>query len=374
MTAQADASPLRSILLATDFRPAGEEAARVAVRLASAFGSRVSLLHVLEPLPSWPVSLHLFQEQALGQLRQLADKLAAQNVTVANLLVTVGPPGDTIDQKAQELDVDLILMGAGEESRFDRFSLGPVAGEVLELAPQPVLVVRPGGPASMFKKILCPVDQSAASRRGLLNATRVARVFGGELVVLTVVPTVGWFTAAAATGRLTGAAAEYESRWRLEFEEFLRGASFAEVKSRREVRQGAPHQQILASARDYQADLIVMGATGRTGLSRVLLGSVTRRVLQDLPCSLLVVKQEDAVEELFRGTLDDIDRLMAEGRELLTAGACDTAKAKFRQVLARNPFEVGAVEGLAEAHERLGNREAAAMYRRRVGRLRRQAP
>jgi nucleotide-binding universal stress UspA family protein len=372
MSTQADTSPLRSILLATDFRPAGEEAARVAVRLATAFGSRVSPLHVIEPIPSWPVALHLFQDQASGQLRQVADDLAAQKVTVADPLVAVGPPGDTIVQKAQELDVDLILMGAGDQSRFDRFSVGTVAEEVLELAPQPVLAVRPGGPDPRFKKILCPVDQSAASRQGLLNALRLARVFGGELVILSVVPTVGWLTAAVATGQLGGAAAEYESRWRSEFEEFLRGTSFAEVKSRREVRQGAPHQQILAAAREHQADLIVMGATGRTGLARVLLGSVTRRVLQELPCSLLVVKQEDAVEELFRGTLDDIDRLMAEGRELLTAGAYDTAKAKFRQVLARNPFQVGAVEGLAEAHERLGNREEADTYRRRAGRLRRQ--
>jgi nucleotide-binding universal stress UspA family protein len=372
MAAQADTSPLRSILLATDFRPAAEEAARVAARLASAFGSRVSLLHVLEPLPSWPVAMHVFQDQASGLLRQIAADVSAQKVEVANPLITVGPPGDTIVQKAHELDVDLILMGAGEESRFNRFSVGAIAEEVLELAPQSVLAVRPGGPAAMFKRILCPVDQSKASRQGLLNAGRLARVFGGELIVLTVVPTVGWFTAALATGQLAGAASEYESRWRSEFEEFLRGASFAEVKSRREIRQGAPHQQILAAAREHQADLIVMGATGRTGLARVLLGSVTRRVLQDLPCSLLVVKQEDAVEELFRGTLDDIDGLMTEGREILKEGSYDTAKAKFRQVLARNPFQVGALEGLAEAHERLGNREEAVTYRRRADRLRRQ--
>ena len=159
-------SVLQSILLATDFRPASKEAAQVAVRLASAFGSRVSLLHVIEPLPSWPVALHLFQDQAAGLLRQLADDLTGQNVTVADPAIAVGPPGDAIVQKAQELDVDLILMGAGEESRFERFSVGPVAEEVLELAPQPVLAVRPGGPTLQFKKILCPVDQSAASRRG----------------------------------------------------------------------------------------------------------------------------------------------------------------------------------------------------------------
>jgi len=179
-----------------------------------------------------------------------------------------------------------------------------------------------------------------------------------------------FISAVAATGQLAGAAAEYESKWRSEFEQFLRGVSFAEVKWQTEVRHGAPDQQIIAAAREHQADLIVMGATGRTGLARVLLGSVTRRVLQQMPCSLLVVKQEDAVEELFRGTLDDIVRLMAEGQSLLKDGAYDTAKAKFRQVLARNPFHAGAAEGLAEAHERLGNREEAGHYRRRADRLR----
>lgn len=365
-------SALQSILLATDFRPASEEAARVAARLASAFGSRLSILHVLEPLPSWPDAPRVFQERAAEMLRHLADDLAARNVTVADRHSGVGSAGDTIVRKGQDLDVDLIVMGAGEQSRFDRYSVGPVAEEVLERATQSVLAVRPGGPDTRFKKILCPVDQSATSRQGLENASRLARVFGGHLVALTVVPGVSWLSAAVTTGQLAGAAAEYESKWRSEFEQFLRGVSFAEVNWQAEVRQGAPDQQIVAAAREHQADLIVMGATGRTGLARVLLGSVTRRVLQHLPCSLLAVKQEDVVEELFRGNLDDINRLMDEGRGLLTGGSHDAAKAKFRQVLARNMFHVEAVEGLAEAHERLGNREKAGYYRQRAGRLRRQ--
>lgn len=366
-------SVLQSILLASDFRPASKEAAQVAVRLASVFSSRVSLLHVIEPLPSWPVALNLFQDQAASLLRQLADDLTGQNVAVADQVVAVGPAGDTIVQNAQELDVDLILMGAGEESRFERFAVGPVAEEVLELAPQPVLAVRPGGPASSFKKILCPVDQSAVSRRGLLNAIRLARVFGGHLVVLTVVPTVNWLSAAVATGQMAGAATEYETKWRSEFEQFLQDIPFAEVKWQSEVRQGAPDQQIITAAREHQAELIVMGATGRTGVSRVLLGSVTRRVLQQLPCSLLAVKQEDVVEELFQGDLDAINRLVAEGQGLMAGGSYATAKTKFRQVLARNPFHVVAVEGLAEAHEQLGNPKEAAYYRQHAEKLRRQA-
>ena len=89
----------QSILLATDFRPASKEAARAAVRLAAAFGSRVGLLHVNEPLPSWPVALHLFQDQAAGLLRQLTDDLTGQNVRVADPVIAVGLPGDAIVQK-----------------------------------------------------------------------------------------------------------------------------------------------------------------------------------------------------------------------------------------------------------------------------------
>ena len=40
-----------------------------------------------------------------------------------------------------------------------------------------------------------------------------------------------------------------------------------------------------------------MGATGRTGLAQILLGSTTRRLLRQLPCSLLTVKQEDVLDE-----------------------------------------------------------------------------
>jgi universal stress protein E len=365
-------SMLQSILLATDFRPASEQATEAAVRLASAIGSCVSFVHVLEPLPSWPLGLHKFQDQAAIRLRQLADDLAAQDV-VADSLIAIGPPGDTIVRTAQELEVDLIVMGAGEQSRFDRFSAGPVAQEVLELAPQPVLAVRPGGPAPGFQKVLCPVDQSRVSRRGLENAIRLARAFGGHLVVLTVVPTVSWLSAAVATGQLAGAAAEYADQWRSEFEQFLRDRSFAEVKWQPEVRQGPPHEQIIAAAQEHQADLIVMGATRRTGVARALLGSVTRRVLQQLPCSLLAVKEEDVVEELLQGDLDTINRLLAEGRGLLTGGSYATAKAKFREVLTRNPFHAGAAEGLAEAHMQLGKREEAERFRRRAEQLRGQA-
>jgi nucleotide-binding universal stress UspA family protein len=351
---------LQSILLATDFRPASQAASQVAALLSSAFGSRVTVFHALEQ--TWPVSSQENQDLLLKHL-------AEQNVDVTNLLVGMGPPADTIVRKANEIDADLILIGAGELSRSDRFSAGPVATAVIEHALQPVLAVRPGEPAPRFHKILCPVDQSDPSGRGLRNAIRLARAFGGELIILTVVPEVSWLTAAVESGKFAGARAEYEGKWREEFDRFLAGNPTHEVKARTEVRHGKPHEQIIAAAREHQADVIVVGATGRTGLVRVLLGSTTRRLLEQVPCSLLVVKEEDVIEELFEGEVRLINLLLAEGRELLAAGAYEAARTKFRQVLAHNPFHMGAITGLADAHEKLGNADQARYYRRRAASL-----
>ncbi len=364
---------LHSILLATDFRPASDEAAKVAVQLVSTFDSRVTVLHVLEPVPHGQVAEHIQRNVAAEQLRELVGRLS-ENVAIADSFVVTGPPADTIVQKANAIDADLILIGAGERSRFDRFSMGPVATAVLEHAPQPVLAVRPGEPAVRFRKILCPVDQSGASARGLRNAIRLARAHGGELVILTVVPEVSWLSAAWETGQLADAKAEHECKWLEEFERFLAGIPTHNVTATKEVRHGSPHQQIVTAARDHQADVIVMGATGRTGLVRVLLGSTTRRLLEHLPCSILTVKDEDAVEEKFDAELRLIHRLMDEGRELLASGGHEAALAKFRQVLSYNPFHAEAITGQAEAHEKLGHHDLAEYYRRRVQSLQSYLP
>lgn len=69
---------LKSILLTTDFRPASQEASKVAVELAKTFGSRITLLHVIEPTPNWPLALH--EESKRGPLQELSAELVAQNV------------------------------------------------------------------------------------------------------------------------------------------------------------------------------------------------------------------------------------------------------------------------------------------------------
>jgi nucleotide-binding universal stress UspA family protein len=358
--------PLRSILLATDYRLASQGAAEATVRLATTFGSRVTALHVREEFLSWPVSPFENQDRLSGQL-------VAQKVELSEFLFHAGPPADTVVGKAQELEVDLLVIGAGEQVRDGQLVVGPVAESILERADSPVLAIHPHGPRLAFQSVLCPVDHSRVSRRALEDAIQLAHALGGRLVVLSVIPDVSRLTAAVETGHLSGAKLEHEAQWLKEFDEFLATVSFDGVEWQREVRHGSPHEQITAAAQERGADLLVMGATGRTGLVRVLLGSVTRRVLRQLPCSLLLVKDQSVFEEQFLLDLDAIDRLAAEGRDKLLGGTPAEAAGKFRQALALDPYHTAALEGLASACEQLGQADAARRYRNRVERLRRRA-
>jgi nucleotide-binding universal stress UspA family protein len=341
--------------------------ARVVVRLASVFDSHVTLLHVLEPLLADPADLYRQRDQATTRMRELVEQLGLNTIIVDEVSIGIGSPADTIVRKAQEIDADLILIGTGETSRFDR-PAGPTTEAILQHANQPVLAVRPGEPSVQFRQILCPVDHSTVSRRGLQNAIRMARAFQGNVVVLSVVPPGSWLPWGEETGTLN-ATGESERHWREEFARFLKETDFGDVSWRKEIRSGLPHVQIEGAARNCCADVIVMGSTGRSGLARMLMGSVTRRVLHRLPCSLLSVKNEDVLEELLEGDIRAIKLLLAEGRELLAAERYGEAAAKFRQVVFQDPFQITALECLAEVYAKFGRAEEAARYRRRAAAL-----
>jgi len=122
-----------------------------------------------------------------------------------------------------------------------------------------------------------------------------------------------------------------------------------------DVRIGSASQEILAAATTMGADLIVMGATGKSGVTRMLLGSTTRRVLRKLPCSLLVVHDEDALQEEMHADDVKVNQLAyAAAMSLLAEQSYEAALRKYDRVLARNPFHIGALEGKAQACEALG--------------------
>jgi nucleotide-binding universal stress UspA family protein len=143
-----------------------------------------------------------------------------------------------------------------------------------------------------LRRILVPVDFSQHSQTALAFAAALAERFGAELVLLHVVQDLALFLPEADTGmpvvmppteQMTAAVREGLTR-------FLRDNRLEGRKVCEEVREGPPHAEIVAYAAENAIDLIVMGTHGRTGLSHMLLGSVTERVVRTAPCPVLTVR------------------------------------------------------------------------------------
>lgn len=355
---------LQTILFAVECDHVNDDAVDVVVRLATVFGSQVSLVHVVEETHA-ALEIYCIQN-AEEYLDELSKRLATGNVAVARTVVRSGSPAHTIINLAQEYDVDLIVVGASGRSNADANSTGAIAEAVIAHASQPVLAVRSGDPRTSFKRILCPVDQSRTSLRGLQQAVQLARAIGSEIVILTVVPEVSWLTAVVATGALAEARAEYAAEWGEEFRRFVEKTDLAGVTWQTEVRHGVPHEQICRAAKEHASDLIVMGATGRTGLVQVLLGGTTRRIIRYLPCSLLAVKRDKRLEELLEFDRIAVLQHLKEARSLSDAGTILPAITMYRHVLKCDPFHAQAIRELILLLEKIGDTDEAARYLRRL--------
>ena len=140
-----------------------------------------------------------------------------------------------------------------------------------------------------FKTILHPTDFSAPSEYAFRLAASLARDHGAHLVILHVVPPpLGLGPEMAAPPIPPGV---YQEQF---WEEFRRLTAsdprLREVFLQTEVVEGEPSREILRVAREHGCDLIVMGTHGRTGLARLLMGSVAEAVLRRAPCPVLTVK------------------------------------------------------------------------------------
>ncbi|MBI3047774.1 MAG: universal stress protein [Acidobacteria bacterium] len=165
-----------------------------------------------------------------------------------------------------------------------------------------------------FRNILCPIDLSEASSRALVHAAAFARWYGARLTVLHVVPT---FDPRQVRSGAIGEAVtivhpvsreEVVSELRRALDEAGAGNLDAAVAAE----AGEPAATIVDQAVRIGADLLVIGTHGRSGFDRLLLGSVTEKVLRKAPCPILtvpphVVPAAPKAEVIFRRILCPMD-------------------------------------------------------------------
>jgi nucleotide-binding universal stress UspA family protein len=145
-----------------------------------------------------------------------------------------------------------------------------------------------------LNRILVPTDLSEFSQHAVRYGCEFARRFKAELHLLTVVQDV--VAMIPEPGMAFPAPGEYmqelrdaslEALARVPDEEAAAGLTIS-----REVRSGTPFVEIVRFARDIDADLVVIGTHGRSGLAHVLLGSTAEKVVRKAPCPVLTVRPE----------------------------------------------------------------------------------
>ena len=288
--------PLGDLLVATDFAPHAASALDRALHLPQRRGAKLELCHVLDD-PSEPAVAARLEADAARQL----EALRAQAVGVLTArgdhrrLVVALAHGRAVEQIAERAHhgrAELIVLGHHGAPRRGDVVLGSTAARVIRGGSVSVLVV--AGPAiAPYRRPLIAIDGSASSRLALELVARVCDPGLAELDVVHVIPRAAPVTggevlldAAPAVG------VDDERRARTELGAFLAALAVG-VRWNLIIRTGDPRTEILDEARLRDSDLLALGTLGRTGLRRVLVGSVAERVLRAADCDVLVARLPD---------------------------------------------------------------------------------
>lgn len=219
-------------------------------------------------------------DTALSRSQQMADK-AGKAVKTA---CVIGVPHEGIVDFAESENCDLIVMGSKGHGFLERVLLGSVTRRVIGFTRRDVLVVPPRADLR-WKKIMLATDGSENSQPAGNRALELAQAYGADLEVLSILEAPGKLS-----GSSDGVLEELQQRKRELLAEIGAQAEALGIKTSCSLSQGYPARTIVAKARESGSQLIVMGSHGRTGLTRLLMGSVTERVIGLAPCPVLVVK------------------------------------------------------------------------------------
>lgn len=142
-----------------------------------------------------------------------------------------------------------------------------------------------------YQRIIIPLDGSELSEQALEAAYPLARAFRGELLLVGVLDlTAGMYDVYAETLQPLNLRDQMEGLLARSLDQAVAKVEAEGLPVRRFLEVGIPHEEIAGVARREAADLIAMTTHGRRGLTHLLLGSVTEKVLRTAPCPVLVVR------------------------------------------------------------------------------------
>ena len=279
----------RRLLIAFDGSESSRNALKQAIRLAGTENAWIKSLSVTPPYEEdiMFIGVSNVREVLEGPANKLIEEVAEIASTEGVEIVTDVRHGSVyknIVDEAENENCDLIVMGRRGLRRVERMMMGSVTSRVIGHTHKDVLIV-PRDASIGWKNILLASDGSEHSMVAMEHAMNFARSYGGNITALSVVDVTDEFYTQAPhlLEKMVANAKE-------NLDEIIKKTESLDIKIETAVREGNTYEKIVDLADEKSADIIFMGSHGRTGLNKLLMGSVTEKVIGHASCPVMVVR------------------------------------------------------------------------------------
>ncbi len=277
------------ILAATDFSTRSNRALRQAGLLAQSGKAQLHLIHVVDDDQPEEM-IRLEKREAERMLTEQMDSMSELKGIQAHPMVVTGDPFDGIVRTASQIKPDLIVMGSHRRQLLDILA-GTTIERVIRKGTFPVLMVRHQAQRK-YENIIAPIDMTDASAHAVKVALAIGLADDKDVTLLHAFSTLmkGKMTLAgidkAGIDDYVGAERQ---RVAGELAAFLVANDLNRARWPVRVDEGSPMQVISRVVQVKRPDLLVMGTHSRSGLLKVLIGSVTEEALRTLDVDILAV-------------------------------------------------------------------------------------
>lgn len=283
---------MNKIMMATDFSERSDRALRRATLLARQFGASIELVHVIDDdQPSRVVDSERTEAESL--LYEMAATLRDVDGVACETRLMLASPFAGIVRAVQDTSPDLLVIGPHRRQVLRDVFVGTTAERTIRSVACPVLMVN-APPSRHYRHILETTDLSDGSHNGLkrfseLGIGEEARksllyVFDAPLLRLT-------FSDSAPRDEQEHYLTDEKKDASQNLSRFLESAKLGHVEPMVRHEESSAAHEILKAAAEAHADLIVVSAHSRSGLTKLLIGSVTEQVLKISPVDVLAIPQ-----------------------------------------------------------------------------------
>lgn len=281
------------ILLPFDGSEGAKSALTHAGEIADWAEANIALLYVADTTQH---SVTVVEGEVIDVLEREGEEIVAEGADLVDRLgvsydtdVVQGNPAPTIVEYAERYGYDLVVMPTHGREGISRYLLGSVSEKVVRLSPTPVLTTRmqPDERHEFpYHDVLIPTDGSPGAERAGKHGLSLAESLEATVHVLSVIEDTGL----GADVRSAISDRDPEGAAETAVEDLVMEAESRDItETRTHIDRGKPVERVLEYIDSHGIDAVVMGATGRRGTDRILLGSVAEKTVRSASVPVLTL-------------------------------------------------------------------------------------